>query len=150
MDMIVTFRLGDDMAQELQAFRVTVRNRRKKVEEDDKDGFQPKFRAKLWKLKGDGDRTKPEDWFERDMWLAKNGSLVYYSPKEQSELIYYTAADVARATLVQLKEGEACKPWAFQLVMPKADGVEFAPGEFATETEELRNQWMTELANFAA
>mmetsp|Transcript_63454 Transcript_63454/g.147868 ORF Transcript_63454/g.147868 Transcript_63454/m.147868 type:complete len:647 (-) Transcript_63454:139-2079(-) len=144
MDMIVTFRLGSDIAQELQAFRVMVHNRRKKVEEGAADHFQPSFRAKLWKLKGDGDRTKPEDWFERDMWIAKNGSLVYWSPKENSELIYYTAADVARSTIKELAEGQACRPWAFQVVMPPANGVEFAPGEFAAESEEERKQWIEE------
>jgi len=148
MDMIVTIRLGADMAQELQAFRVTVRNRRKKVEpgEEGREGFEPSFKAKLWKLKGDGDRMKPDDWFERDMWIAKNGSLVYYSPKEKSELIYYTAADVSRSKMAELQEGEACRPWAFQIVMPAVDGVEFAPGEFAAETEEDRKRWMEELS----
>mmetsp|Transcript_32135 Transcript_32135/g.88653 ORF Transcript_32135/g.88653 Transcript_32135/m.88653 type:complete len:666 (-) Transcript_32135:97-2094(-) len=145
MDMIVTFRLGDDMAQDLQAFRVTVHNRRKKVEEGSQDHYQPSFRAKLWKLKGDGDRMKEEDWFERDMWIAKNGSLVYFSPKEQSELIYYTAADVSRSKLVELKEGEAARPWAFQMVMPPVNGVEFSPGEFAAESGEERARWMEEL-----
>lgn len=144
MDMIVTLQLGADMANDLQAFRVNIRNRRMKVEED-KDNFQPAFRAKLWKLKGDGDRMKPEDWFERDMWIAKNGSLVYYSPKQQSELIYYTAADVARSRVAEIAEGEACRSWVFQVVMPAVDGVEFAPGEFAAETEELRKKWMEEL-----
>mmetsp|Transcript_50678 Transcript_50678/g.151619 ORF Transcript_50678/g.151619 Transcript_50678/m.151619 type:complete len:686 (-) Transcript_50678:131-2188(-) len=144
MDMIVTYRLGEGIAEGLRVF---VKNRRKKVEEES-EAWQPVFKAKLWKLKGDGDRTKPDDWFERDMWITKNGSLVYYSPKEQTDLVYYTSADVGRSHLVKLKEGEACRSFVFQMVMPSVNGVEFAPGEFAAESEELRKQWMEQLGHF--
>ena len=35
-----------------------------------------RYKATLWKVKAAGDRMKEDDWFQRDMWLAKNGSLV--------------------------------------------------------------------------
>jgi len=143
--MLATFRLGEGMAAELQAFRITVMNRRQKVADNNKDQFEPKFKAKLWKLKGDGDSMREGDWFERDMWIAKNGSLVYFSPKEHTDLVYYTAADIARAKVVAVEDGKAFKPFTFQVQLPPTGEVEFAPGEFAAESEEMRTKWMSEL-----
>jgi len=146
--MMVTFRLGAQLAEDLKAFKVTVMNRRQKVREESKSDFEPIFKATLWKLKGDGDCMKAEDWFERDMWIAKNGSLVYYSPKDHTDLVYYTAADVGRATVTAVEDGKAFKPFAFQVQLPASNGVEFAPGEFAAESEDMKNKWMTELMSF--
>jgi len=146
--MLITFQLGAKLAEDLKAFRITIQNRRQKV--DDKKGdFEPAFKAKLWKLKGDGDSMKEEDWFERDMWIAKNGSLVYFSPKENMDLVYYTAADISRATVRAVEDGKSFKPFSFQVQLPPtAGGVEFAPGEFAAESEEARKKWMSELSQF--
>jgi hypothetical protein len=85
--------------------------------------FAPLFKAKLWKLKADGDRKNPEDWFEREMWIAKNGSMVYYSPKEDRELVYYTSADVARATVTAINDGETCRTFVFQVQLPPAGAI---------------------------
>jgi len=143
--MLATFQLGEQMAADLHAFKMTVKNRRLKVDDNHKDQFEPLFKAKLWKLKGDGDSMKEEDWFEREMWIAKNGSLVYFSPKEHSDLVYFTAADVHRANVTAVENGMASKPFAFQVQLPPVAGVEFAPGEFAAESEDMRKQWMCEL-----
>jgi len=143
--MLVTFQLGEKMAADLQAFKMTVKNRRQKVANNDKDQFEPIFKAKLWKLKGDGDSMKGEDWFEREMWISKNGSLVYFSPKESMDLVYYTAADVHRANVVAVEHGRASKPFTFQVQLPPVAGVEFAPGEFAAESEDMKKKWMAEL-----
>merc|ERR1719215_1992157 len=59
MDMLVTFQLGAKMAEDLQAFRLAVRNRRIRVD-GDQESFKPMFKAKLWKLKTGGDRKKAE------------------------------------------------------------------------------------------
>lgn len=143
MDM--TFKLGNDFAQELQAFRLAVRNRRMKVE-GDKGAFEPSFKAKLWKLKTGGDRSKNEDWFLREMWISRNGSLVYYSERDNRDLIYYTAADVSKCKIREIAEAEgSAKPNAFMVQLAPANGVEFDPGEFAAETEDMRKQWIAEL-----
>jgi len=149
IDNIPTMQLGANMAQDIQAFKMMVKNRRLKVEDGSKDEFEPVFKAKLWKVKAEGDRNKDEDWFEREMWLAKNGSLVYWSKKESRELVYYTSADIARATFKKLGNDEAAKPWGFQVHLPSSGGVEFAPGEFAAETEEWQARWMRNLERFA-
>ena len=91
------FRLGKEMANEAKAFR-QVRNRRLQVQKINGTGsagsnFEPVFKATLWKLKTDGDRLKEADWFEREMWLAKNGCLVYWSKRDEQELVYYTAQE---------------------------------------------------------
>jgi len=146
--MMVTFQLGDKLAADLKAFRITVLNRRQKVETNT-DDFEPLFKAKLWKLKGDGDSMNEEHWFEREMWTTKNGSLVYFSPKDQTDLVYYTAADIGRTKVVAVGDGKSFKPFSFEVQLPPTGDVEFAPGVFAAESAEMRKKWMSELGRFA-
>jgi len=143
-----TMRLGGAVADELKQFRLAVKNRRMKVGEDTKDQFAPIFKAKLWKVKAEGDRKKGEDWFEREMWIAKNGSLVYWSKKEDRELVYYTANDIAKAKFVLIDNEDTSQPWAFQVQLPPSGGIEFAPGEFAAESEANRDRWISEMSQF--
>jgi len=143
-----TIRLGGAVADELKQFRLAVKNRRMKVGEDTKDQFAPIFKAKLWKVKAEGDRKKVDDWFEREMWIAKNGSLVYWSKKEDRELVYYTATDIAQAKFVLVDNEDTFHPWAFQVQLAPSGGVEFAPGEFAAESEALRDRWISEMSQF--
>jgi len=142
---IQTMRLGGDVAAEIKQFRLNVKNRRMKVGEDKKDQFAPVFKAKLWKVKAEGDRRKEEDWFEREMWIAKNGSLVYWSKKEDRDLVYYTSDDIARATITLIPNDDSFIPWAFQVHLPPIGEVEFTPGEFAAESEAMRDCWIEEL-----
>ncbi|CAJ1455094.1 unnamed protein product [Effrenium voratum] len=141
---IQTMRLGGDVAAEIKQFRLNVKNRRIKVGEDKKDQFAPVFKAKLWKVKAEGDRKKEVDWFEREMWIAKNGSLVYWSKKEDRELVYYTSDDIAKAKITLIPNDDSCKPWTFQVQLPPSGEVEFASGEFAAESEAMRDCWIEE------
>lgn len=140
---VPTMALGNHV-QELRKFVISVKNKRQKISETDKEQFSPVYKELLWKLKADGDRNKPDDWFEREMWISKNGSLVYYSKKEERDLVYYTSADLMRAKYVIVPETESTKPFTFQVILPEVDGVEFAPGDFAANTEELRKRWLDE------
>jgi len=146
---IPTMQLGGHVA-ELRKFVVSVKNRRQKVDEDAKEQFAPVFKEMLWKLKADGDRMKPEDWFEREMWISKNGSLVYYSKKEERDLVYYTSADLMRATYQKVPDADSYKPFTFQVILPEADGVEFAPGDFAANSDDLRAKWIQEFQKGAS
>merc|ERR1712050_376563 len=101
----------------------------------------PVFKAKLWKAKAQGDKMKKDDWFERDMWIGKNGSLVYYSEKEARDLVYYTAEDIVKAKIHLLAEGESYFQWSFAVEI----GPDIPAGEFATNTEEEMQMWMKEL-----
>jgi hypothetical protein len=151
MDMVISMKLGAQMAADIEAYKMTVKNRRMKVDEGEAhEQYEPLFKGKLWKLKTEGDRKKKEDWFEREMWVAKNGCLMYYSPKEERELIYYTQSDVARAKVEKIKEGEACHSYCFRVILPPANNVEFTPGEFSADSESLRQQWLEQLAKFRA
>lgn len=141
---IQTMRLGKDVAADIKEFRLSVKNRRMKVGADKKHQFAPIFRAKLWKVKAEGDRRKAEDWFEREMWIAKNGSLVYWSKKEDRELVYYTHEDIHKATFTLIANEDSHIPWAFQVNLPPSGEVQFAPGEFAAETEAMRDCWIEE------
>jgi len=146
MDM-PTMKLGADM-QDLRKFIITVKNRRQKVEGGDE--FSPIYKAMLWKLKADTDRTKKENWFEREMWIGKNGSLVYYSKKEERNLVYYNPADLLRASYKELPGGGSALPFPFQVILPRSGDVEYAPGEFATESKEARDAWLSQFKKFAA
>eukprot|EP00933_Yihiella_yeosuensis_P018659 TRINITY_DN15240_c0_g1_i3.p1 TRINITY_DN15240_c0_g1~~TRINITY_DN15240_c0_g1_i3.p1 ORF type:complete len:689 (+),score=146.41 TRINITY_DN15240_c0_g1_i3:50-2116(+) len=139
-----TMRLGGEMADQIQTFRLGVKNRRMKVVENEKDQFAPIFQATLWKVKAEGDRMKEADWFEREMWISKNGSLVYWSKKEERELVYYTADDIHDATFTLIPNEQSFKPWAFQVHLIGKGGVEFAPGEFAAQSEAMRDSWLAE------
>jgi serine/threonine protein kinase len=142
---VQTMKLGASVALELKEFRLNVKNRRLKVDKSQGEEYQPVFKSKLWKLKADTDKNKEENWFEREMWIAQNGSLVYFSVKEDKELIYYTPLDLASATIVELPSEGSCKPWGLHVVLPAKDGVEFTPSEFAAGSKELRTQWVREL-----
>jgi hypothetical protein len=144
-----TMKLGGDI-HDLRKFIITVKNRRQKVDDEDTDAFKPVFKQKLWKLKAEGDRKKAEDWFEREMWIAKNGSLVYFSKKEERDLVYYTSADLLRATYTKAPAKDSNKQFSFLVHLPKNGDVEFAPGEFAADTAELRDQWIEEFKKYSA
>lgn len=148
MDM-PTMKLGADM-HDLRKFIITVRNRRQKVEEGKEDQFEPVYKAMLWKLKAESDRTKKENWFEREMWIAKNGSMVYYSKKEERNLVYYSPADLLRATYKELPREGSALPFPFQVILPRSGDVEYAPGEFAADTKEKRDTWIKNFKKFAA
>jgi serine/threonine protein kinase len=143
---MITFHLGDKLAEDLKEWKIKVQNRRQKIDKD--VGFEPVFKAKLWKLKTDGDSMKEADWFERDMWVAKNGSLVYFSPKDHTDLVYYSAQDVARAKLSSLGDGQTNKPFSFQVQLPANGDVEFAPGTFAAQDDDQRKEWIRYLGSF--
>lgn len=148
-EVLRTMALGGNMAQELRNFRLRVRNRRQNIASDDtRDQFEPVFKAQLWKLGAHGDRLKEADWFKREMWLSKNGSLVYWSKKEQKELVYYSHSDVVHAA-ISISEGRTPLPWAFQVRLPPSDGLEHSPGEFAAESDEMRKRWISEFEKFA-
>jgi serine/threonine protein kinase len=149
MDM-PTMKLGGDI-HDLRKFVITVKNRRQKVEDgDNKADFEPVFKAKLWKLKAEGDKKKADDWFEREMWTSKNGSLVYYSKKEERDLVYYTAADLFRATYQKIPDKDSAKPNCFLVCLPKSGDTEFEPGCFAAETADLQEKWINEFKRFSA
>jgi len=140
---VPTMRLGGSMASEFSAIRLAVKNRRQKVKDGMPGCSSPMFKAKLWKLDTDGDRQQHMRWREREMWLSLNGSFVYWSPKDGEELVYYNALDVSRCVIRRLVNGSAAKPWAFQLQLPEANGVSYAPAEFAAESDEMREHWVS-------
>jgi len=99
-------------------------------------------------VKTDGDRMKVEDWFEREMWLSVTGNLVYFSKKEQKELVHYTAEDIADATFTIIEDSDSIRPHTFQVQLRATDDIEFAPSQFAAESDDLRARWMKEMARF--
>jgi serine/threonine protein kinase len=134
------------IAKDLKALK---QNRRKTVDRSSSN-FEPAFKAKLWKLKIEGDTMNSEDWYSRDMWLSNNGSLVYHSVKEEKDLIYYADQDIHRSKIEKLTEGKTCKPWSFKILLPAVGDVHIAPGVFAASTEDERERWLKEFQKAGA
>jgi serine/threonine protein kinase len=137
-----------NFVQELRQFKLTVRNRRASMA-GQVDPFLPCFKAMLWKLKQDGDVKQADHWFQREMWVSKNGSLCYYSKKQEKNLIYYNHGDLEACTLRELPAGSCALEHAFEVKLKAVDGCDFEPGVFATDTPELRETWMKELAKLS-
>merc|ERR1712118_145405 len=102
----------------------------------------PIFKGNLGKLVAGGNMKTEDDWREREMWVAKNGSLVYWSVKDFTELVYYTTADVSTASFEKVNNSDCVLPWAFTVTPSTEDAVNAGlpaatPGVFAAESEEL-------------
>merc|ERR550514_1618830 len=82
------------LAQACKEFRLAIRNRRAAVKAHEEEKFAPEFKGRLWKVKQDGNPKILDDWLEREMWIGKNGTLVYYRVKMERNLMYYNEADV--------------------------------------------------------
>lgn len=141
--------LGFISVQELHRFKLEVRNHRKPIARSLKDNFQPILRGHLWKLKTGGELHTESDWFERDTWLSKNGSLVYWSQREDRELIYHTSADVRRSSVQRVSNGQACKLWVFELYIPPNHDFEVSPSFFAAQSMDNVDQWVRALGQFS-
>jgi len=128
--------------RDVKAFRLRIRNLRKKINEEQ---GPPRFKAELIKLGQDGDVHNPEDWWRRDMWVAQNGSLCYWSKKENRVLMYQSADDIRGSTLRVMSPEESCKENAFEMQLPLKDGMEFEPCVFCTDTSEERDMWIRQL-----
>lgn len=112
------------------------------VPREEKD-FEPIVKSKLWKLNADGDRMQESHWLLRDIWISKTGSMVYWSSKNDCELVLYSAADLDKAKVVSMQKPIHGR-WAFRVELPSANGLGWIPGEFAVESQELRARWLTE------
>lgn len=128
--------------RDIKAFRLRIRNQRKVVNEKQSE---PAFKSTLHKVGQDGDPLNPEDWWKREMWIAMNGSLCYFSKKENRVLMYQSAEDVRDATLRVMNKDETCKEFAFEMTLPLKDGMEFEPCVFSTDTAAERDVWMEKL-----
>merc|ERR1712167_225080 len=95
--------------RDVKAFRLRVRNQRKAVDESQSE---PAFKSFLFKLNQDGDALNAEHWLKREMWIAKNGSLCYFSKKENRILMYQNAEDLRDATLRVLTPTESAQTFA--------------------------------------
>eukprot|EP00812_Abedinium_dasypus_P006196 NODE_1781_length_1063_cov_442.270833.p1 GENE.NODE_1781_length_1063_cov_442.270833~~NODE_1781_length_1063_cov_442.270833.p1 ORF type:complete len:219 (-),score=52.95 NODE_1781_length_1063_cov_442.270833:389-1045(-) len=147
METVQTMHLGGAYAQELAQFRLKVTNRRQKIA--DPACLNPVFKANLYKLKTEGNPLNPEEWFLRETWLAENGSLVYHSVKSDSDLVYYTSADVAKASVCKVAKEKSAMEFTFQVNLAPVDGIEYAPGLFAAEAAAMRDQWMEQFTRIA-
>jgi len=134
---------------ELHRFKLSVRNHRLQLPVDAaRDQFEPLWQSFLWKLKFEGDPHNEAHWFHRKVWLSKNGSLVYWSDRENRELIYLTSAEIARVSVMKVHQADACKPWAFKLVLPPNGDFDFAPCIFSCESLDQREDWIRAFRKF--
>ena len=132
--------ISQGLIDDYSEFKIQIRNRREKISEDTnaKDsGFHAVFDRKfqLWKLNQTGDANNEGDWLMREMWIAKNGALCYHSKKEDRDLQYYKAEDMKCVTIERLGSAQSCKANSFSLTLPPVDGLEYAAGVFAAESQ---------------
>jgi len=139
-----TMKFSQGLLNDFRDFKLLIRNRRQEINTEAKE-FLPKYKAKLFKLNQDGDMTNPDHWLEREMWIASNGSLCYHSKKEDRELQYYTKHDMSAVTTAVLPTSATCLPYAFEIRLPPVDGLEFAPGVFAAESDSGRDEWIKQI-----
>lgn len=137
---VQTLRFSAGLVADFRKFQLQVRNRRENVGEEEV-AFQPTHQDDLYKLNQDGDPLQEDCWTLRTMWIAKNGSLCYESKKETKKLQYFTAQDMERVTFTALAADKACHKFAFQLQLPPADGLEYAPAYFAATSQEALDAW---------
>lgn len=111
----------------------------------DTDAFEPTFKMSLWKLKQDGDPMVMKHWLLREMWISKNGSLCYFSKKENRNLIYYESNDIQGAAFARVRTDASVLPYTFEIMLEPEDGCEFEPKYFAADSDEDCQAWLTEL-----
>jgi hypothetical protein len=126
-----------------------VHNNRSRISNSAHDRFEPYYRGRLWKLKTDGDRRAQSDWLLRDMWLSKNGSLVYWSQRDERELIYHTSIQISRASIIRAVGIDVCKSNAFYIRLPATGDLHTSPSFFAAESNEMLEQWIIAFSQFA-
>lgn len=144
LDAMPSMGLGSNFVEDMKV--LTVLNRRLSIE-NDSSNYEPIFKSNLRKVKKGGDRMLEEHWFGREVWLARNGSLVYWSHKDHKELVYFTAEDVTKAKVLFIPNDISFYPWTFQVCL--FDGQDFIPAaEFSAETEAMRERWQTEFGKF--
>jgi len=130
--------------REMHQFQLQVKNRRENLDSDGAD-FNSVYSSLLWKLNQEGDPLDATHWTQREMWVAKNGSLCYVSLKDSKKLQYFTEDDMGHVEINVVEGAAAFYPYAFKIQLPAADGLEFAPAYFAALSEESRDNWIKNL-----
>jgi len=125
--------IDQGLIEDYREFKIQVRNRREKIDDETSREFRPVFKLELWKLSQEGDPLDEKAWLKREMWIAKNGSLCYFSKKENRSLQYFKPDDVRAVTMEKVPDNESCKKNTFILQLPAVDGLEYAPAMFASD-----------------
>ncbi|CAK9067076.1 unnamed protein product [Durusdinium trenchii] len=79
---------------------------------EDTSSKAPLYKGTLWKLNTDGNPQDPTHWLKRDMWVAFNGSLCYFSIKENKRLVLVDGSKLSGAKVTKMS---AAREHAFRL-----------------------------------
>merc|ERR1719261_2370898 len=110
---------------------------------EDLSSTAPLYKGTLWKLNTNGDPKDNAHWLKRDMWIAAQGSLCYFSVKENKRLVLVDGTKLADAKVTKFKGG--CKEHAFEIKFKEDDD---GPSEclvFACESPEEYKNWTTRM-----
>lgn len=140
--------ISKGLIDDYRDFKIHIRNRREKIDDVNAREFKPVFKCDLWKLNQEGDPMNEDHWLKREMWIAKNGSLCYFSKKENRELQYFKPDDIRVVGLEKVTAKESCKPHTFILQLPPVDGLEYAPAMFAAQTPEEEKTFLAYIKKF--
>lgn len=140
-----TMFMDDDLQQQVKEAKRALGNRRAEIKNLDKEEFDVVLEETVYKLKFEADPTDETKWVPRKMWIAKNGSLCYYSKKAGGKpLQYYDASDLANAEF-RTSQNNCLKdaPAVFEVVRPaEKNGTEYPEGIFAVATNESQEMWV--------
>merc|ERR1712048_296941 len=99
------------------------------------------YKGTLWKLNVDGNPNDAGHWYERDMWIANNGSLCYFSQRENKRLVLIDQHHLAHAEITKYDGG--VKDNAFQVKMKHDHDEDFDLAIFAGKSPDDYNAWTT-------
>lgn len=78
---------------------------------------KPLHMGTLWKMKSEGNKTDAQDWKKTDFWISSNGSLCYYSHKQQQRLVMF---DHVMLLCVKIRDVEGTwRGYGFELMVPQ-------------------------------
>merc|ERR1719446_935953 len=104
----------------------------------------------LWKLNQGKDPSDNAMWLQRDMWVANNGSLCYFSIADSKRLVLLDSHRLHEAEITMLpKEANSAKEFAFEIKCSALETDQEETYTFAAQSEEDVADWMRHLKNSA-
>eukprot|EP00932_Pfiesteria_piscicida_P008487 SRR837773.1892.p1 GENE.SRR837773.1892~~SRR837773.1892.p1 ORF type:complete len:349 (+),score=92.59 SRR837773.1892:43-1089(+) len=132
------------VAQPHPVTRQSLRHREGPV---DPSNLSPMFKGTLWILQKDSNAMVFANWTRRDMWIAHNHSLCFYSLKDNKRMVLISAAQLTGAGLEMFPQ--SVKDFAFTVVCHPKEDEEAETFVLAAENAEELEQWMDKLQQTA-
>merc|ERR1719356_909843 len=121
------------------------RQRDRPEDETDWSVQKPLYKGLLYKLNTGGNMEKDDQWIQRDMWIAHNHSLCYFSKKEEKRLVLIDAVKLNTANITVVK-GKSAKNHAFEIQIKRdEDDSQLDVMRLAAENDSVMKEWIRKL-----